>query len=156
MSPHHIKCNWSKCNLIIYTRENYIVNLEVKVFDEKVEVVNKMKYLGCMMSTKIEKNSFLEHVTKDFNPKFNIFMENFHKISSLYKDRTIFSVLHKFFMGPKSVSCIKLNELMYNGERQLEQSTAYLIEHTVSCYLIFVYVASKSLIFNNIYKIFFE
>ena len=84
-SAHDIRFNGSKCNLMIHSRDNDVLDPEIKVFNEKVEVVNEMKYLGFMMSTKIEEDSFLEHVIKDFNIKFNIFLGDFNKISYILK-----------------------------------------------------------------------
>ena len=83
-SSHHIKFNGSKCNLMIYSRNNDEVNLEVKVFNEKVEIVNEIKYLGFMMSNNIEEDSVMENVIKDFNTKFNIFMGDFNKVGSVF------------------------------------------------------------------------
>ena len=97
-SSHHIKFNGSKCNLMIYSRNNDEVNLEVKVFNEKVEIVNEIKYLGFMMSNNIEEDSVMENVIKDFNTKFNIFMGDFNKVGSVLKNE-LFSVYCTSFYG---------------------------------------------------------
>ena len=81
---YKIKFNGSKSKLMIFSRDNSIVQTEIKVFNEVVEIVESMNYLGFKMSSGID-DSYLDTIIKDFNVKFNIFMGYFQGIKSKLK-----------------------------------------------------------------------
>ena len=82
---HSILFNGKKCKLITFqnVKDNRAANVgfDIYVSDQKVEVVDKILYLGHVLEADRSK-SLIEHVRKDFVKQSNAFLKDFKHISS--------------------------------------------------------------------------
>ena len=94
---YQVKFNGSKSKLMLFSSSDTDGQVDIRVFNETVEWVNNMDYLGFKMSNKGD-DSYLDSVVKDFNCKFNIFMGDFQGIKSQLKC-DLFSVYCTSYYG---------------------------------------------------------
>ena len=94
---------------MLFSRNDDAGQVEIKVFDQAVEWVENMNYLGFKMSS-VDNNSYIDYITKDFNCKFNIFMGDFTSIKSSVKC-DLFSTYCSSFYGSSLCDFRKLDNI---------------------------------------------
>ena len=82
-NEYDIKFNGTKSQLMVFGKCKE--NIEIYVCGEKVKIVSEMKYLGNIISNKIN-DPLVQHVRNDFVCKVNSFLANFSDVSSYVKN----------------------------------------------------------------------
>ena len=130
---YQIKFNGNKSKLMIFSRDKSIVQVEIKVFNEVVEIVESMNYLGFKMSSGIE-DSYLGAIIKDFNVKFNIFMGDFQGIKSKLKCE-LFSTYCTSYYGSNLCDFHRLDSLEVQWRKALRR--IWILPYRAHCNLLY-------------------
>ena len=104
-----VKFNGNKSQLIIFEKKksNTVPNVLIK--GEKVEIVDKINYLGFNITNEYDRIS-ISSLSNDFNIKVNSFLGDFYQITSVLKNK-LFPLYCTSFYGSHLCDFRKLNEI---------------------------------------------
>ena len=98
-----------KSRLILFQKNGSYCNPNVYVNSEKVEVVNKIEYLGFNISNEYTGIS-ISTIANDFNIKVNSFLGDFHQLTSVLKNK-LFPLYCTSFYGSHLCDLRNLNDI---------------------------------------------
>ena len=130
---YQIKFNGSKSKLMLFSRDDNDVHAEINFFNETVELVDSMNYLGFKMSSRIG-DSYLDGIIKDFNVKFNIFMGDFQGIKSKLKC-DLFSTYCTSYYGSNLCNFHRLDSLEVQWRKALRR--IWIVPNRTHCNLLY-------------------
>ena len=130
---YQVKFNGSKSKLMLFSRDECTVHAEIKVFNEIVEIVECMNYLGIKMLNGTD-DSYLGVIIKDFNIKFNTFMGDFQGIKSKIKC-DLFSTYCTSYYGSNLCDFHKLDSLEVQWRKALRR--IWMLPYRTHCNLLY-------------------